>query len=33
MDRIQICALAREGIEAIFGDDEEKKRLREIMWS
>ncbi|VUC34147.1 unnamed protein product [Clonostachys rosea] len=33
LDKAGICALARQGIDAIFGGDEEKKRLREIMWS
>ena len=33
LDRGQICALARQGIEAIFGGDEEKQRLRELMWT
>ncbi|PHH91686.1 hypothetical protein CDD83_10670 [Cordyceps sp. RAO-2017] len=33
LDRSRICALARQGIDAIFGGDEEKQRLRDIMWS
>ena len=28
----EILALARSGIECIFGGDEEKERLRTIMW-
>ncbi|KAK0646638.1 hypothetical protein B0T16DRAFT_166644 [Cercophora newfieldiana] len=33
LGRAEICALARQAIDTIFGGDEEKKRLREIMWS
>ncbi|KAK3357285.1 hypothetical protein B0T25DRAFT_452877 [Lasiosphaeria hispida] len=32
LGRSEICALARKGIDVIFGGDEEKARLREIMW-
>ncbi|KAM4062314.1 adenosine/AMP deaminase domain-containing protein [Hirsutella rhossiliensis] len=33
LDRPRICALARQGIDAIFGGDKEKQRLRDIMWT
>ncbi|KAG5928545.1 hypothetical protein E4U42_000462 [Claviceps africana] len=33
LNRAQICELARQGIDGIFGGDEEKQRLREIMWT
>ncbi|KAK4186829.1 hypothetical protein QBC35DRAFT_253304 [Podospora australis] len=29
----EICDLARKGIDIIFGGDEEKERLRKIMWT
>ncbi|KAI8958013.1 Metallo-dependent hydrolase [Daldinia sp. FL1419] len=32
LQREEILALARKGIEVIFGDDDEKARLRKIMW-
>ncbi|KAG8424178.1 ESCRT-III subunit protein did4 [Metarhizium acridum] len=32
LDRPQICALARQGIEGIFAGEQEKQRLRDIMW-
>ncbi|KAL6692917.1 hypothetical protein J3F84DRAFT_80649 [Trichoderma pleuroticola] len=32
LDESQICALAREPIDHIFGGDLEKERLRKIMW-
>ncbi|KAH7144449.1 hypothetical protein B0J13DRAFT_475477 [Dactylonectria estremocensis] len=32
LDRNAICALARQGIDGIFGGEEEKERLRRIMW-
>ncbi|KAG9252607.1 uncharacterized protein F5Z01DRAFT_219891 [Emericellopsis atlantica] len=32
LDQKQICALARQGIEAIFGGEDEKERLRQVMW-
>jgi adenosine deaminase len=32
LDRKQICDLARVAIDIIFGSEEEKKRLKEIMW-
>ncbi|KAM5353938.1 hypothetical protein ACJ41O_000588 [Fusarium nematophilum] len=33
LDREAICELARQGIEGIFGGEEEKERLRRIMWA
>ncbi|KAG5979504.1 hypothetical protein E4U55_005094 [Claviceps digitariae] len=33
LDRAQICKLARQGIDGIFGGEKEKQRLREIMWT
>ncbi|KAK3938347.1 hypothetical protein QBC46DRAFT_460289 [Diplogelasinospora grovesii] len=33
LDRTEICALARGAIEVIFGGEEEKERLRGIMWT
>ncbi|KAK4456327.1 putative adenosine deaminase protein [Podospora aff. communis PSN243] len=33
LERADICALARRGIDTIFGGEEEKVRLREILWS
>jgi adenosine deaminase len=32
LKRDEICELARSPIETIFGTDEDKKRLREVMW-
>jgi len=32
LSRDDICSLARKGIDIIFGGDEEKERLRAIMW-
>lgn len=32
LDKEQISGLARKGIDVIFSGDEEKARLREIMW-
>jgi adenosine deaminase len=32
LERREICDLARGGIDTIFGSEEDKKRLREIMW-
>ncbi|KAK0711330.1 adenosine deaminase [Lasiosphaeris hirsuta] len=32
LGRSEICTLARKGIDVIFGGEEEKARLREIMW-
>jgi adenosine deaminase len=32
LDRKQICDLARGAIDTIFGSEDDKKRLREIMW-
>ncbi|KAL3955977.1 hypothetical protein ACCO45_008823 [Purpureocillium lilacinum] len=32
LDRGQICALARQAIDSIFGGEAEKQRLRDIMW-
>ena len=33
LDRRQVCALARQGIDGIFGGEDEKKRLRVMMWA
>ncbi|KAL6859328.1 Metallo-dependent hydrolase [Trichoderma novae-zelandiae] len=33
LDKAQICALARESIDHIFGGEQEKERLRNIMWT
>lgn len=33
LDKAQICALARESIDHIFGGKHEKERLRNIMWT
>ncbi|KAH6603602.1 adenosine deaminase [Trichoderma cornu-damae] len=33
LDARQICALARESIDHIFGGEQEKERLRQIMWT
>ncbi|KAG6037494.1 hypothetical protein E4U41_005073 [Claviceps citrina] len=33
LDRAQICQLARQGIDGIFGGEKEKQRLRKIMWT
>lgn len=32
LSREEILGLARKGIEIIFGDEDDKKWLREIMW-
>ena len=32
LDRAAVCELARGAIECIFGDEEEKKRLRGLVW-
>lgn len=32
IDRSEICELARAAVETIFGGEEEKERLRELMW-
>ncbi|CZT04079.1 probable adenosine deaminase [Rhynchosporium agropyri] len=32
LNRADICALARSPIDTIFGSEEDKKRLRELMW-
>jgi adenosine deaminase len=32
LSRQEILGLARQGIDVIFGGEEEKQRLREIMW-
>jgi adenosine deaminase len=32
IDEQQICALARQAIDSIFDGEEEKQRLRDIMW-
>jgi adenosine deaminase len=33
LDREAICELARQPINGIFGGNEEKQRLRDIMWT
>ncbi|KAK4650340.1 hypothetical protein QC762_706560 [Podospora pseudocomata] len=33
LGRREICNLARKGIDVIFGGEEEKERLRKIMWT
>ncbi|EAA27466.3 Metallo-dependent hydrolase [Neurospora crassa] len=33
LTRADICSLVRRGIDVIFGGDEEKERLRALMWS
>lgn len=33
LDRSQICALARQPIDYIFGGEREKQRLRSMMWT
>ncbi|KAL2262562.1 hypothetical protein VTK26DRAFT_938 [Humicola hyalothermophila] len=33
LDRAEICALARRGIDVIFGGEGEKERLRNILWT
>ncbi|KAK1751882.1 adenosine deaminase [Echria macrotheca] len=33
LGRAEICALARRGIDVIFAGEDEKARLREIMWT
>lgn len=33
LDRAQICHLARQGIDGIFGGEKERERLRDIMWT
>ncbi|KAL2181458.1 uncharacterized protein P884DRAFT_265915 [Thermothelomyces heterothallicus CBS 202.75] len=32
LSRSEVCALVRKGIDVIFGGEEEKSRLREILW-
>ncbi|QSZ37396.1 hypothetical protein DSL72_009494 [Monilinia vaccinii-corymbosi] len=32
LDRSSICKLARNGIDSIFGTEEDKQRLRKVMW-
>lgn len=32
LDRKEICELSRSGIETIFGSEEDKQRLGELMW-
>ncbi len=32
LSRAEICALVRKGIDVIFGGEEEKARLRKILW-
>lgn len=33
LNKWEVCKLAREGVEAIFGGEEEKERLRQVMWT
>ncbi|KAL2156319.1 hypothetical protein VTH82DRAFT_1064 [Thermothelomyces myriococcoides] len=33
LSRSEVCALVRKGIDVIFGGEEEKSRLREILWT
>lgn len=33
LDRAEICQVARSAIDCIFDDDEEKERLRGLMWT
>lgn len=33
LGRDEICELARQGIDVIFGGEEEKQRLQEMMWT
>ena len=33
LTRTEICALARKGIDVIFGGEDEKARLRSILWT
>jgi adenosine deaminase len=33
LDRDDICRLAREAIDGIFGGEKEKERLRRVMWT
>lgn len=32
LDREELCSVARSGIDKIFGSDDEKERLRKMMW-
>lgn len=32
LNAAEVCELARSGIETIFGGEEEKERLRKVMW-
>ncbi len=32
LSRADICALVRRGVDVIFGGEEEKTRLRNILW-
>jgi adenosine deaminase len=32
LSRADICGLVRKGVDVIFGGEEEKARLREILW-
>jgi adenosine deaminase len=32
LNRTQICALVRRGVDIIFGGEEEKRRLRDLLW-
>lgn len=33
LGRAEICALVRKGVDVIFGGEEEKERLRRILWT
>ncbi|KAJ4304239.1 hypothetical protein N0V88_001852 [Collariella sp. IMI 366227] len=33
LSRAEICALVRRGVDVIFGGEEEKERLRRILWT
>lgn len=33
LSRAEIYVLARKGVDVIFGGEEEKKRLRSILWA
>lgn len=32
LGRPEMCALVRKGVDVIFGGEEEKTRLRDILW-
>jgi adenosine deaminase len=33
LSRAEICGLVRKGVDVIFGGEEEKTRLRNILWT